>query len=138
MPERAAFEIRFPVVEGYVVDLKRNLVRCDVERGGARSGSTRGACRPPPSCARRWATRIGSPGTQTGFGFEVVTREAYYRNTHLQTIAFEIAREVVRATGRIAPDSAPNGCATPDAPRLFPQVLRIVQAYIERRVDFNG
>src|SRR5437773_10607887 len=30
LPERKQFEIRFPVVEGYVVSLKRNLIRCDV------------------------------------------------------------------------------------------------------------
>src|ERR1039458_7193196 len=29
LPERKAFEIRFPIVEGYVVSLKRNLVTCD-------------------------------------------------------------------------------------------------------------
>ena len=35
-------------------------------------------------------------GNADGLGFDVVTRDEYYRNTHLQTIAFEIAREVVR------------------------------------------
>ena len=136
MPERAAFEMRFPVVEGFVVDLKRNLVRCDVDaveklRLDPWSVPTAAFVRPQVGYA------VGSPGTQTGFGFEVVTREAYYRNTHLQTIAFEIAREVVRqlveSTGPRAERLRRAGRAT-----LFPQVLRIVQAYIDRRVDFNG
>ena len=30
LPERNAYEIRFPVVEGYVVALKRNLITADV------------------------------------------------------------------------------------------------------------
>jgi type III restriction enzyme len=30
LPERKAFEIRFPIVEGYVVSLQRNIVTCDV------------------------------------------------------------------------------------------------------------
>ena len=31
LPERAVFEMRFPVVEGFVVDLQRHGVRCDVD-----------------------------------------------------------------------------------------------------------
>ena len=31
LPERRAFEIRFPVVEGYVVQVTRNRVACNVE-----------------------------------------------------------------------------------------------------------
>jgi type III restriction enzyme len=30
LPERRQFEIRFPIVEGYAVALKRNLIKCDV------------------------------------------------------------------------------------------------------------
>jgi type III restriction enzyme len=136
MPERAAFEMRFPVVEGFVVDLKRNLVRCDVDRVEKLkldpwSLPTAAFVRPQVGYA------LGSPGTQTGFGFEVVTRDEYYRNTHLQTIAFGIAREVVR---QVVESAGPRGEQLRHAGRamLFPQVLRIVQAYIERRVDFNG
>ena len=32
LPERKAMEIRFPVVEGYAFALRKNLIRCDVER----------------------------------------------------------------------------------------------------------
>ena len=136
MPERAAFEMRFPVVEGFVVDLKRNWVRCDVDRVEALkldpwSVPTAAFVRPQVGYA------LGSPGTQTGFGFDVVTREAYYRSTHAQTIAFGIAREVVR---QLAASTSPRTEALHHAGRamLFPQVLRIVLDYIERRVDFNG
>jgi len=136
MPERAAFEMRFPVVEGFVVDLKRNLVRCDVDKvGGIKldpwSTPTAAFVRPQVGYA------VGSPSTQTGFGFDVVTRDEYYRNTHLQTIAFEITREVVRQLVDAANPRAERMRRTGRA-ALFPQVLRIAQAYIERRVDFNG
>ncbi|HMN77642.1 MAG TPA: DEAD/DEAH box helicase family protein [Burkholderiaceae bacterium] len=136
MPERAAFEMRFPVVEGFVVDLKRNLVRCDVDRVeklrlDPSSVPTAAFLRPQVGYA------VGSPGTQTGFGFEVATRDEYYRNTHLQTIAFGIAREVVR---QLVESAGPRAERLRRAGRaaLFPQVLRIVQDYIDRRVDFNG
>ena len=136
MPERAAFEMRFPVVEGFVVDLKRNLVRCDVDQVGVIkldpwSTPTAAFVRPQVGYA------VGSPGTQTGFGFHVVTRDEYYRNTHLQTIAFEVTREVVRQLIDAANPRAERLRRTGRA-TLFPQVLRIAQAYIERRVDFNG
>lgn len=32
LPERAAMEIRFPNVESYVFELKRNPVRCDLPK----------------------------------------------------------------------------------------------------------
>jgi type III restriction enzyme len=136
MPERAAFEMRFPVVEGFVVDLQRHLVRCDVddmERIKLNPWDTPTAAFVRPQVGYA----IGSPGTQTGFGFDLVTREEYYRNTHLQTIAFEVAREVVRQLVEAAHPKAERlrsaGRAT-----LFPQVLCFAQAYIDRRVDFNG
>ncbi|MCE9660595.1 MAG: DEAD/DEAH box helicase family protein [Burkholderiales bacterium] len=136
MPQRAALEMRFPVVEGFVVDLRRNLVRCDVKQVekiklDPWTVPTAAFVRPQVGYA------IGSPGTQTGFGFELVTRDEYYRNTHPQTIAFEIAREVVRGLTDTADPRSESLRAT-GRTTLFPQVLRIVQQYIERRVNFNG
>jgi type III restriction enzyme len=135
MPERAAFEMRFPVVEGFVVDLRRHLVRCDVDaveriKLDPWSNPTAAFVRPQVGYT------IGTPGTQTGFGFDVVTREEYYRNTHLQTIAFEITREVVRQLVEVTHPRAERMRSTGRA-ALFPQVLRFVQDYIARRVDFN-
>jgi type III restriction enzyme len=136
LPERAAFEIRFPVVEGFVVDLKRNLLRCDIEamtaiRLDPVDVPTAAFVRPQVGYA------VGTPGQATGFGFELVTREVYYRETHPQTIAFEIAREVVR---RLTDASQPNSERLRAAGRaaLFPQVLQFAQRYIRERVDLNG
>lgn len=135
MPDRAAFEIRFPVVEGFVVDLQRNLVHCDV---GAMQrividpigAPTAAFVRPQVGYA------IGTPGQMTGFGFEVFTREVYYRETHPQTIAFEIAREVVRQLTDTNGGSERLRAAGRAA--LFPQVLAFTEQYLTARVDFNG
>ena len=136
LPARAAFEIRFPVVEGFVIDLQRHLVVCDVDamqvtRLDPWSVPTAAFVRPQVGYA------VGVPAAQSGFGFEQMTREVYYRESHPQTIAFEITREVVRQlTDAAHPGSErlrASGRAT-----LFPQVLAITQRYIERRVDFNG
>jgi type III restriction enzyme len=136
LPERAAFEIRFPVVEGFVVDLRRNLLRCDVKAMNELSLDpvdvpTAAFVRPQVGYA------VGTPGEMTGFGFELVTRAAYYAETHPQTIAFEIAREVVRRlTDAAHPGSERQRVAGRAA--LFPQVLGFAQAYIRERVKLNG
>ena len=136
LPERAAFEIRFPVVEGFVVDLQRNLVRCDVDEMHVitldpSATPTAAFVRPQVGYA------VGTPGQQLGFGFEIVTREAYYRETHLQTIAFEIGREVTR---RLTDTAHPGSERLRTAGRstLFPQVLRFTQTYLATRVKFSG
>ena len=94
LPERRAFEIRFPVVEGYVVQLTRNRVTCDVR---AVEPLRLDPARTPTAAFIRPQVgyQIGHPGTHGGFGFETVDRQAYYDSTHPQEIAFEIAREIV-------------------------------------------
>ena len=70
LPERKQFEIRFPVVEGYVVSLKRNLVtavRRQVERTAARSWTTPTAAFVRPQVGYQ----IGHPSAHGGFGFEL-------------------------------------------------------------------
>jgi len=136
MPERKAFEIRFPVVEGYVVSLRKNLIRCDVEHV-------------EPTVLNPWTTptaaflraqvsyQIGQASAFGGFGFEMADRQAYYQSVHSQMIEFEIAREIVRIlTDTAHPEKA--RLRREARSMLFPQVLRIVQQYIRQRVVFNG
>ena len=64
-------------------------------------------------------------------------RHAYYESVHPQTIAFEISREIVRVLTEAA--HADKGRLRKQGRSLlFPQVLRIVQAYIAERVEFSG
>ncbi|HXG48285.1 MAG TPA: DEAD/DEAH box helicase family protein [Methylomirabilota bacterium] len=136
LPERKAFEIRFPVVEGYVVSLKRHLVKCDVskvERTKLDPWTTPTAAFVRPQVGYQ----IGHASAHGGFGFNLVNRQAYYDSVHPQTIEFEIAREIVRALTEAAhPGKERLRCVSRSA--LFPQVLRIVQSYIRERVEFNG
>lgn len=136
LPERAAFEIRFPVVEGFVIDLQRHLVHCDVSamqvlKLDPVTVPTAAFVRPQVGYA------IGTPGQQTGFGHELMTRDAYYAETHPQTIAFEIAREVVRQLTDAAHPASEKLRASGRA-ALFPQVLDITTRYLAQRVDLNG
>lgn len=136
LPERKAFEIRFPVVEGYVVSLQRNAVTADVakiERTKLDPWTvpTEAFVRPHVSY------QIGHASAHGGFGFDLVDRQKYYDSIHPQTIEFEIAREVVRALTEAA-HPGKERLRRESRSTLFPQVLRIVQSYIRERVDLNG
>lgn len=136
LPDRKAFEIRFPIVEGYVVDLKRNLIRCDVaqvERTALDPWNTPIAAFVRPQVGYQ----VGHPSAHGGFGFEEVNRQEYYDSVHPQTIAFEIAREIVRILTEAA-HPGKERLKSQSRSGLFPQVLRVVQGYIATRVDFGG
>jgi type III restriction enzyme len=133
LPERKSFEIRFPIVEGYVVALRKNLIKCDVAAT-------------EPTRVDQWTTptatfvrpqigyQTGSPSVYSGFGYELVDRKAYYASTHLQTIEFEIAREIVRTLTDTA-HPGKESLRRQSRSILFPQMLRIVQEYVRTRVD---
>jgi type III restriction enzyme len=136
LPERRAFEIRFPVVEGYVVSLKRNLVMCDVsrvERTALDAWNT-----PTDTFVRpQVGYQIGHPSAHGGFEFDLVNRQTYYDSVHPQTIEFEITREIVRDLTEAA-HPGKERLRRESRSALFPQVLSIVQRYVSDRVDFNG
>ena len=132
LPARRAFEIRFPVVEGYVVSLRRNRVVCDVdsmEWTALDPATTPVAAFVQPQVGYK----VGDPASYGGFGFAEVDRQQYYDAVHPQTIAFQIAWEVVHQL------LDAGGGARPRSQRaaLFPQVLRIVQEYVRKRVRFK-
>jgi type III restriction enzyme len=139
--ERKAMEIRFPVVEGYAFALRKNLIRCDVgqlDRLEIEPGREPTATFVRPTVGYQ----EGSPSTHSApFQFVQQDRAEYYRETHLQTIEFQIARLIV--------DELTVGVnGTTDAKRrvlrfqsrhqLFPQVFRYVDEYVRRKVNFNG
>ena len=136
LPERKAFEIRFPIVEGYIVSLTKNRIVCDldaVERTSLDPWTTPTAAFVRPQVGYQ----IGHPSTHGGFGFEEVDRQQYYDSVHPQTIEFAIAGEIVRALTEVAhPGKERLRCESRRA--LFPQVLRVVQGYIREHVDLNG
>ena len=135
LDERGHMEMRFPIVEGFAVALERNLITADI-----------GAIEPLVLEPMETPTAVfvkPQVGYQFGHpslgGFEAIeeTREAYYSETHLQTIEFEIARQIVW--------NLTEGTGAGDAKlrlrsrhQLFPQVYRIVNEYVERKINWNG
>ncbi len=136
LEERSAFEIRFPVVEGFAFALKHNLIRADIDRMETlrlEPDHTPTAVFVQPQVGYK----TGSPGTGGLFDSQEQDREAYYRSVHLQTIQFEIARQIVWAL------TAGVGNGTPrlrlqSRHQLFPQVYRLVEEYVAKKVDFRG
>ncbi|MEX2609162.1 MAG: DEAD/DEAH box helicase family protein [Gemmatimonadota bacterium] len=132
LPEQAHLAIRFPMVESYAFALHRNAIRADVDGIAALRLDPVEA--PQAVFVKPQVGTGGKPGLGGGFQMEQQNRQAYYDSTHLQTIQFEIAREVVRRILGAQDGGAGRGAAH----QLFPQAFSIVRAYTERRVDFRG
>ena len=143
LPERAAMEIRFPVVEGYAFALRRNLIRCDV---GAMEPLRIEPNREPTGTFVRPQVGVqvggGMAETQSPFGFHQQDREAYYASVHLQTILFQVAQRIVEELTQAGTSGAEGRkrrvFALQSRHALFPQVFRVVEEYVRRKVDFNG
>ena len=141
LPARKDYEIRFPVVEGYAFALQKNEIKADIK--------SMEPLRLEPEHTPTAVFVKAAAGYQTG---DITTlgpgefiehnREQYYKQTHLQTIKFEIAGQIVY---RLVGDkwNAPHPNSNPalrlrSRHRLFPQVFKLVDEYIETKVNFRG
>ena len=141
MPERKDYEIRFPVVEGYAFALRKNEIKADInamELLFVEPEQTPTAVFVKPAVGYE----IGTPNFVGPGESQEQDREIYYRTTHIQAIKFEIARRIVLnlvGGGDFQPDSSSNPkLRLQSRHRLFPQVYRLVDAYVETKVDFHG
>ena len=139
--ERKHYEIRFPVVEGYAFALRKNEIKADIRA----MEPLRLEPEQTPTAVFVKETVGYQIGAPTGLGPGVFTeqnRQAYYATTHIQTIKFEIARQIVRALvgdSKSSPDPKSNPkLRLQSRHRLFPQVFRLVDAYVKHKVDWRG
>jgi len=141
LEERKQYELRFPVVEGYAFALRRNLITADIAAMQPLvidPGSIPTATFVSPQVGYR----SGIPTLNDPFQIVEQTRETYYASTHLQAIEFQIAQQIVQTL--TAESQFPVAAATRATLRLqsrhqlFPQVLRLVHAYVARKVNFRG
>ncbi|MGA2624228.1 MAG: DEAD/DEAH box helicase family protein [Bacteroidota bacterium] len=136
MVERGQFEIRFPVVERYVFALEKNLIKADISKMEPlilEPFQTPTAVFVKPQVGYQ----IGTPSLIGNLEFDEQDRQQYYDTVHIQTIKFEIARQIVS----ILCEGVGNGKAKlrlQSRHQLFPQVVRYVDEYIDRKVDFHG
>jgi type III restriction enzyme len=135
LPERRQFEIRFPVVDGYVLALRHNLIKADIDQMEPlilESSQTPTAVFVKPQVGYQ----LGHPMVNNDFAFELQDRTAYYQSVHIQTIKFEIARQVVwkltEATGNGTPKLRLRS-----RHHLFPQVYQLVEEYVRRKIHLR-
>lgn len=120
LPERKHLEIKFPRVEGYVLDVKQKI-KADINSMPRLIIDP--VKEPTEVIAKDFVGyRIGRPD-RLGPGQEVIQDRNPFHSFHrLQTTVYQIAAEV---TERLGPEKRHF---------LFPQVLEIVWEYIEKRV----
>lgn len=140
LPERAALEIRFPVVEGYAFALKKNLIRCNVAAMDPlviepNREPTATFLQPTVGYQEGALSKVGT------FGFVAQDREKYYEHTHLSAIKFQIARltmaQLITSAGS-GNDAKARVMRLQSRHQLFPQVLKYVDAYVRARVNFKN
>ena len=136
LPERIHMELHFPVVEGYAFVLNQNMIRADInamELLRLEPSHTPTAVFVQPQVGYK----TGTAGLSGGFETKEQDRREYYASTHLQTIQFEIARQIVW----LLTEGTSQGTAKRrlrSRHQLFPQVYQLVNAYVQRKVDFHG
>jgi hypothetical protein len=141
LPERALLEMRFPVVEGYAFALKKNLIRCDVEK---MEGLELEPNREPTATfvLPTVGYREGAAAQlNTSLQMIVQNRDAYYREVHIQTIEFGIARAVLeQLTGdtQQVPNAKQRVLRLQSRHQLFPQIYGCVRQYVASKVNFKG
>jgi len=128
MPERAAYEITFPVVEGYVdPGLTRVAVEWDqVPRMVLDSSET-----PDATLVRGLATHDGALAAYGPGASELVSLDAWRSRVRVQQVAFHLARELtvawIKDHGSVVPTHV-----------LFPQMLRDATRFLSERVECRG
>jgi type III restriction enzyme len=134
--ERATMEMRFPNVEGYVMELRQHKVRCEIAKVEPI------AIRPtefPTQVYVQPQVGIKDKGQRGSgdFALEKHDREEFYGLHHIQTILFEIARLIVFRLTESQPGKEAK-LKHHARHQLFPQVLAIVEEYADRRIQWNG
>ena len=131
--ERAHMELRFPMVESYTYDVRTSGVKCDV------SQLPETFVQDEPVKVYITPTRgyNDDPDSMVAGDFVEQTREAYYATVRMQEVIFRIAQIIVRDLTDAA-RSSPTGNKSPILARhqIFPDVVRILQEYVDTKVKF--
>lgn len=135
LDERKALAIEWPRVEGFVVDV-RQRIRCDVDRiPGLVIEPT---VEPTQVLVRSQMGWVPQAGLHSSTGqTETLTRDRFYQEHRLQRTCYEIARDVteVLAGGTVSMGDTPVPARRIESARLlFPQVLGVVERYVEGKV----
>ena len=138
MPDREELEIRFPIVEGYVFKTTKGLLQCDVDKMEPLSIDSKLV---PKTTYLRAAAGYMDSHQQEKTPFEYVQqdRNAYYAQTHFQSILFLITQEIINdLQDWNRTDTKSKVMRLKSRHQLFPQVFSFVQMFVQKKVNFNG
>lgn len=128
LPERSAFEIRFPRIEGYTQAIRNRII---VDWQNVPSLPLEPDRIPPEvqmkglSVNNRGRQTLGGPGR-----IEEASLREYRANRRLQELVFDLARTLTREY------IAQPSCEAP-AHVLFPQMAAIVHRYLDKKVTVH-
>jgi type III restriction enzyme len=134
VPERAGFEIRFPVVESYTYDVRDSGIQCDVDKLDGMFVED--------EPTKVWLTPTrgyqDEPAPLSASDVVEQTREEYYKTVRPQQVIFRIAQLIVEdlvggASGPGAQTAKARGLARH---QIFPEIVRILQQYVQKKVQF--
>lgn len=137
VPGREALEIRAPRVESYVYDLRFDGIECDVDK---LEGFV---VKEEPTAVyldavRGYKDHAEDASVERIGEYIKQDRRAYYDRVHLQAIHFQLTLVILDRLVAGADSERPDAAAFKLKAKhlLFPQVLRLVQEYIRKRVTF--
>jgi len=134
--DRKGLAIEWPRVEGFVRDVKSRL-RCDV--ASVAPITIEPAVEPASVHAAAQVGLAAGHRRDLSMGAEVQTRETFHEEHTLQRTKFEIAKVITETLGPRSDGHGPGTKRSSLAHRaLFPQVLRIVDEYVDTRVQCKG
>ena len=135
LPERAALEIKFPNVEGYVFQLNREYIKCDVSRVEPIEIKITSA---PNQIFVQPMVGL-QDGVIGGANFEarLHTRDEFYAATHIDQILMWIAKEITDNLTNPQLNSSEKFRQTARH-QLYKPVLDVVKKYVATRINFNG
>jgi type III restriction enzyme len=136
MPERAEFEIRMPNVDTYVYALREGGIQCDVSKLEGL------VVKEEPDAVYLAPTRgyLDDGAIRLDVGdFRKVTREEYYKSIRLQQLVFRLAQLILDdlIQGAQADDKNRGRIKMLARHQLFPEIVQIVQKYIETKVSLR-
>ncbi len=140
LPDRDEMEIRFPIVEGYVFQLTKGLLRCDVDKIEPLNIDSK--LEPTATFLRSTAGYLDTQAAGVvPFEFIKQDRNTYYAHTHFQAILFQITQLLIdelSAPSKAKTDKKSRVMRLQSRHQLFPQVFSFVQAFVTKKVNFNG
>jgi type III restriction enzyme len=135
VPERGDFEIRMPVVESYTYDLRGSGISCDVDK------LTGFIVNHEPTTVYLSMARgyQDTPHAVPAVDFIKQDRKSFYESVRPQQIVFRIAQllmdDLLQGVGK-GENVERIKKASLARHQIFPELVRIIQQYIERKVQF--